>query len=57
MIDAINDPEHVDQGYGGRKVAQKIINRKLLRVIYEEHEDRIIIITAYTTSKIEKYLR
>ncbi len=57
VINAIRNPDSVDQGYGGRKVAQKCINGKLLRVIYEEHEDKIIVITAYITSKVGKYLR
>jgi len=29
---------------------------KLLRVIYEDEEDAIVVISAYSTSKIQKYL-
>jgi len=57
VINAIRYPDSVDHGYGGRKVAQKCIDGKLLRVIYEEHKDKIIVITAYITSKVGKYLR
>lgn len=32
VINAIRNPDRVDHGYGGRKVAQKCINGKLLRV-------------------------
>lgn len=57
VIDAISEPDYVGKGYGGREVAQKLTDGKLLRVIYEKHGDEIIVITAYKTSKVEKYLR
>ncbi len=57
VINAISKPDYVEKGYGGREVAQKLIDGKLLRVIYERHGDEIIVITAYKTSKVEKYLR
>ncbi len=57
VINAISEPDYVGKGYGDREVAQKLINGKLLRVIYEKHGDEIIVITAYKTSKVEKYLR
>lgn len=57
--DAVTNPMQVVDGYGGRKVAHKksLINDKeyLLRVIYEETEERYIIITAYLTSQIARY--
>ncbi len=55
VIQALNEPDSVDTGYLGRKIAQKILNGKLIRVIYEEAEDEILVITAYITSKVEKY--
>ncbi len=57
VIEALTNPDKVGEGYLGRKVAQKNMDGKLIRVIYEEHEDKIIVITAYITSKIDKYLR
>ncbi|WP_457550515.1 DUF4258 domain-containing protein [Archaeoglobus sp.] len=57
VIKAISEPDYVGKGYGEREVAQKLIDGKLLRVIYERHGDEIIVITAYKTSKVEKYLR
>ncbi|WP_324735203.1 DUF4258 domain-containing protein [Thermococcus sp. SY098] len=57
VIEALLNPDKVGEGYFGRKVAQKVIDGKLIRVIYEEHEDSIIVITVYITSKVDKYLR
>ena len=56
VIEALTNPDKVEEGYFGRKVAQKVVDEKLIRVIYEEHEDEIIVITAYITSKVDKYL-
>ncbi|WP_456327076.1 DUF4258 domain-containing protein [Archaeoglobus sp.] len=55
VIETLKNPEKVVKGYGGRKIAQKMFNDKLLRVIYEEKEDKLEVITAYLTSKIYKY--
>ncbi|WP_148882947.1 DUF4258 domain-containing protein [Thermococcus aciditolerans] len=50
------NPEGVSEGYFGRKVAQKRLNGKLIRVIYEETSDgMVVVITAYITSKVRKY--
>jgi len=57
VIQTLNEPDSVDTGYLGRKISQKILNGKLIRVIYEETEDEILVITAYITSKVEKYTR
>ena len=58
--EAIKNPDqHFSNQIG--KVAHKILNddesskKLLLRVFYKEDEDRIIIISAYKTSNIEKY--
>ncbi len=52
-------PMQVVDGYGGRKVAQSkiIIEEKayLLRVVYEETGDKIIVVTTYLTSQISRY--
>lgn len=59
IIKAVNYPEQVVDGYGGRKVAHKnylIRDKKyLLRAVYEEKEEFIEIVTAYLTSQITRY--
>jgi mRNA-degrading endonuclease RelE of RelBE toxin-antitoxin system len=57
--ETIESPDRVVAGYGGREVRQKLYvirsRNKLLRVVYEVEDDKIIVVTAYLTSKIEKY--
>jgi hypothetical protein len=53
----LNHPDNVDCRNGKRKIAQRFIERKLLRVIYEEDDDTIIVVSAYGTSKVNKYIR
>ena len=57
--ETINYPAQIVDGYGGRKVAQKkyMIEGKeyLLRVVYEEKEGSNEILTAYLTSRVERY--
>jgi len=55
--EVIRDPDNADYGDKGRKIAQKLIDEKLLRVIYDDEEYRIVVISAYVTSKVEKYSR
>lgn len=59
--ETLNSPEQVVNGYGGRKIRQKkytLDNQEmLLRVIVDEKEDRLIVVTAYLTSQIERYWR
>ncbi len=55
--EVIRDPDNVNYGAKGRKIAQKLIDEKLLRVIYDEEEYKIVVISAYVTSKVEKYSR
>ena len=59
--ETINFSSQIVEGYGGRKVAHRkyVIEGKeyLLRVVYEEGEELNIVITAYLTSQIERYLR
>ncbi len=52
--EAIKNPDTVSDGKFGRKIAQKVYARYLLRVIYEERADSITVITAYPT-KPERY--
>lgn len=55
----IKNPEKIAIGYGGREVRQRVYmveNRpKLLRIVVEKEDDKIVVVTAYLTSKIEKY--
>lgn len=61
IIETINFSAQIVEGYEGRKVAHKkyVIEGKeyLLRVVYEEGEELNVVITAYLTSQIERYLR
>jgi Domain of unknown function (DUF4258) len=57
--DPLRNADQVGEGHGGRSVAQqrrRIRRReKLLRVVFEETEDKYIVITAYLTSDIKRY--
>jgi len=61
LTETINSPQQIVEGYGDRRVSQKIyiINnkKKLLRVIYEKDGKDTIVVTAYLTSQIKKYWR
>lgn len=44
----INAPDKVEQGYGERKIAQRVFDEShVLRVVYEERGDEILVITVY----------
>jgi len=57
--DALRNAHQVVEGHGGRSVAQqrrRIRRReKLLRVVFEDTEDKYVVITAYLTSDIKRY--
>jgi hypothetical protein len=59
--EALRSAEQIVQGHGGRLVAQRrrrIRRReKLLRVVFEETQDKYVVITAYLTSDIKRYWR
>ncbi|MBE0427361.1 MAG: DUF4258 domain-containing protein [Nitrospirae bacterium] len=59
--ETVNFPTQIVEGYEGRKVAHRkyVIDSKeyLLGVFYEEGEELNVVITAYLTSDIERYLR
>jgi hypothetical protein len=59
--EALTNPDQVVAGHGGRSVAQRRrrIRRRemLLRVVFEETEDKYVVITAYLTSDIKRYWR
>lgn len=44
---SLKEPDEIIEGKNKRKIAQKIINNKLLRVIFEIKGKAYIIITAY----------
>ncbi len=58
---ALGSPDQITEGYGGRKVAQKLYNvngkEMLLRVVFETGEEVKVVITAYLTTQIERYWR
>ena len=57
--DVLGTPGQTVDGYMGRKVGQKIFydekDERLLRVVYEETEEKFMVITAYFTSKVKRY--
>jgi len=45
---AVINSDKTDQGYKGRRIAQKRLdNNHVLRVVYEEYTDSILVITLY----------
>jgi len=57
VIAALSYPDDIDCRDEKRKIAQRFIEGKLLRVVYEEEEDTIIVVSVYRTSKYNKYIR
>lgn len=59
VIETMNYPGQLVDGYGGRQVAHRkyMIGDKesLLRVVYEEKEEMSEIATVYLTSQITRY--
>jgi len=55
IIEVVNNPEKVIEGIGSTKIAQRLIDDKLLRVYFRSEGKDKIIITAYKTSKLERY--
>jgi len=56
IIATLNSPNSIILNNENRKIAQRFIDGKLIRVIYEEKMEKIIVVTAYKTSKIGKYI-
>lgn len=45
---AIYDPDRIESSYKGRRVAQKVMSEShVLRVIFEEYPEEIVVITLY----------
>ena len=59
VSEALRNADQVVEGHGGRSVAQQRRRmrrrEKLLRVVFEETEDKYVVITAYLTSDIKRY--
>ena len=48
VVDTVLNPDKVDIGKKGRLIAQKVIDEKhVLRVVYEEKNNEIVIVTFY----------
>ena len=48
IISTMESPDMVEEGYKGRKIAQKVIDeRHVIRIVYEDLPDQVRIITFY----------
>jgi hypothetical protein len=52
----IKNPIEVVNGCANRKIAHSVFDDKLLRVIYEKKNDKIIVVSAYRTDP-RRYFR
>ena len=51
-VKTVQDPESVTAGYFGRKIAQSTLTDELsLRVVYEEMNNSILVVTMYPAKK------
>jgi hypothetical protein len=57
VMKIIRNPDGVDSEIATRNIAYKLIEGKLIRIVYDEEEESIVVISAYSTSKVRKYLR
>jgi len=55
ILNTIINPDLLKKDLYGNYIAQKMIERRLLRVFYFSEGAAKIVITAYKTSKTEKY--
>lgn len=56
ILETINNPDNELKDTLGIVIAHKVKKKQLLRVFYYKEENSRIMITAYKTSKIDKYL-
>ena len=47
LIDALEKPDSITKGHSERLIAQKRINGKILRVVFEQDNEAIVVVTAY----------
>lgn len=52
IYSAINMPDKIIEGYGGRRIYQKKLNGHVLRVIVEGHKNVVYVITAYKARSV-----
>ena len=55
VIDAITNPDKEANDFFGNIIANKVKKKYLLRVFYHNEEGSKVVITAYKTSKFDKY--
>ena len=55
VLETLAQPYSVVDGKFGRRIAQRIYGDYILRVVFEEHADHILVVTAYP-AKAERYL-
>jgi len=56
IIEAINNLDNVLTDSYGNKIAHKVKNKYLLRVFYYIEGNSKVVVTAYKTSKVDKYV-
>ncbi|MBA7530498.1 hypothetical protein ES705_22706 [subsurface metagenome] len=48
ILEIIENPEKVVNGYYGRKIAQGLLSEDLIiRIVYEESEEEVMVVTIY----------
>jgi len=50
----LKNPDNTLRGHSNRKIAQKSLNRHLLRVIFEKEKDIYVVVTTYKARR-ERY--
>jgi hypothetical protein len=52
IVEIIKNPTRITKGYASRKIAQRALDENyVLRVVYEETEEKIIVVTLYPGRK------
>jgi len=54
VVQALQEPNVLLDGHSGRKIAQKRLNSYVLRVIFEERDKEVVVITVYRARR-ERY--
>lgn len=55
VSETLTQPYSIVDGKFGRKIAQRIYGSYILRVVFEDHSEHILVITAYP-ARAERYL-
>ncbi len=53
ILSVVNEPDQIVPGRLGRKVYQKVVGDRLVRIVVDGN----VLVTAYTTKRIDKYMR